>query len=134
MIDVQAQHEAQQPERRHEQEHRDEGQEGLVDDRRDARRQADDGVPVGEQLLHPHADERDHDGGEEAPGADGSPCVWVQPVASDGRLTGAATAALHLHGGNGVWGRETRIGVTTDRLFVLATAVKGDVWSIELGE
>lgn len=63
---------------------------------------------------------------------DGSPCVWVQPVAPDGQLAGAATTALHLHSGNGVWGRQTRVGVTPDRLFVLATAVKGDVWSIEL--
>ena len=65
---------------------------------------------------------------------DGSPCVWVQPLAPDGRLAGAAAVALHLHSGNGVRGDRTRVGVTADRLFVLATAVKGDVWSIELEE
>lgn len=65
---------------------------------------------------------------------DGSPCIWVQPLAPDGRLAGAATPALHLHSGNGVWERHTRLGVSADRLFVLATAVKGDLWSIELGE
>jgi len=65
---------------------------------------------------------------------DGSPCVWVQPLAPDGRLAGAATAALHLHSGNGLWGQKTRVGVTAERVFVLATAVRGDIWSIELGE
>jgi len=65
---------------------------------------------------------------------DGSPCVWAQPVAPDGRLAGPATAALHLHSGKGVLGRDTRIGVIADRLFLLTREVKGDVWSIELGE
>ena len=63
---------------------------------------------------------------------DGSPCVWVQPMAPDGTPAGAATAALHLHSGNGVFGRSTSLGVTADRLYVLLAAVKGDVWSIEL--
>jgi hypothetical protein len=65
---------------------------------------------------------------------DGSPCVWAQPIAPDGRLSGPAIAALHLHSGNGVWGRATSIGVTADRLFVLLTDVKGDIWSIQLEE
>ena len=56
---------------------------------------------------------------------DGSPCVWAQPIAPDGGLAGAAVAALHLHSGNGVWGRNTGIGVTADRLFVLTTAGQG---------
>jgi len=63
---------------------------------------------------------------------DGSPCVWAQPIAPDGRPAGPATAALHLHSDNGVWGRSTHIGVTPDRLFVLLTEVKGDIWSIQL--
>jgi hypothetical protein len=63
---------------------------------------------------------------------DGSQCVWAQPFAPDGNLTGAATAVLHLHSGNGALGHQTRIGVTSDRLFVLLTEVKGDVWSIKL--
>ena len=44
------------------------------------------------------------------------------------------SAALHLHSGNGVWGRDTGIGVTADRLFVLLAEVKGDIWSIQLEE
>jgi Tol biopolymer transport system component len=63
---------------------------------------------------------------------DGSPCVWVQPVAADGALAGAATAALHLHGGKGLYGRSTRIGVTADRLFVLLSQLKGDIWAVDL--
>jgi hypothetical protein len=63
---------------------------------------------------------------------DGSPCVWAQPIAPDGGLAGAAVAALHLHSGNGVWGRNTSIGVTMDRLFVLLAEVRGDIWSIQL--
>jgi Tol biopolymer transport system component len=63
---------------------------------------------------------------------DGSPCVWVQPLDADGRLAGPASAALHLHSGNGVVGRMTSIGVTNDRLFLLLTRTKGDIWSIEL--
>jgi len=63
---------------------------------------------------------------------DGSPCVWAQPFARDGNLTGAATAVLHLHSGNGALGRQTRIGVTSDRLFVLLSEVKGEVMSIKL--
>jgi Tol biopolymer transport system component len=63
---------------------------------------------------------------------DGSPCVWAQPIAPDRKLAGAATPVLHLHSGNGVVGRTTGIGVTTDRLFVLLTEFKGDVWSINL--
>jgi Tol biopolymer transport system component len=65
---------------------------------------------------------------------DGSPCVWAQPLAPDGGPAGAPTAALHLHSGNGVFGRTTGIGVTPDRLFVLLNEVKGDVWSIQLEE
>jgi hypothetical protein len=65
---------------------------------------------------------------------DGSPCVWAQPIAPDGGLAGAAVAALHLHSGNGVWGRNTSIGITRDRLFVLLAEVKGDIWSIQLEE
>jgi Tol biopolymer transport system component len=63
---------------------------------------------------------------------DGSPCVWAQPFAPDGTLSGAASAVLHLHSGNGVFGRMTSIGVTTDRLFLLLIELKGDVWSIDL--
>ena len=63
---------------------------------------------------------------------DGSPCVWAQPTAPDGEATGSASAILHLHSGNGVWGRQTSIGVTADRLFLLTQEVKGDIWSIEL--
>ncbi len=63
---------------------------------------------------------------------DGSPCVWVQPFDVDGRPAGPASAALHLHSGNGVVGRMTTIGVTHDRLFLLLTRIKGDIWSIEL--
>ena len=65
---------------------------------------------------------------------DGSPCIWAQPIAPDGRLAGPAIAALHLHSGIGVFalGIGTGIGVTTDRLFLLTHEVKGDVWSIEL--
>lgn len=63
---------------------------------------------------------------------DGSPCVCAQPFAPDGKLAGAATPVLHLHFGNGVVERTTRIGVTTDRLFLLLTELKGDVWSISL--
>jgi dipeptidyl aminopeptidase/acylaminoacyl peptidase len=63
---------------------------------------------------------------------DGSPCVWVQPIAANGRLAGPAAAALHLHAGNGVFGRSTLIGATADRLFVLLTRFKGDVWAIDL--
>ena len=47
------------------------------------------------------------------------------------RSPGAATAILHLHTGNGVKGSIT-IGATADRLFVLLTEVKGDVWAINL--
>jgi eukaryotic-like serine/threonine-protein kinase len=65
---------------------------------------------------------------------DGSPCVWAQPVAPEGRLAGPAGAALHLHSGRGAFGRDTTIGVTADRLFLLTAEVKGDVWSVELGE
>jgi Tol biopolymer transport system component/predicted Ser/Thr protein kinase len=63
---------------------------------------------------------------------DGSPCVWAQPVAPDGKAAGAPAAVLHLHSGLGAWGRGTGIGVTADRLFVLLSEVKGDIWSIEL--
>jgi hypothetical protein len=63
---------------------------------------------------------------------DGSPCVWVQPVAADGALAGAATVALHLHAGKGLYGRTTRIGATADRLFVLLSQLKGDVWAVDL--
>ncbi len=65
---------------------------------------------------------------------DGSPCVWAQPLGREGRVSGPAVAALHLHSGKGVWGRDTRIGVTADRLFVLTRDTRGDVWSVELGE
>jgi Tol biopolymer transport system component/predicted Ser/Thr protein kinase len=63
---------------------------------------------------------------------DGSPCVWVQPIAADGALAGAATVALHLHAGKGLYGRTTRIGATADRLFVLLSQLKGDVWAVDL--
>ncbi len=63
---------------------------------------------------------------------DGSPCVWVQSFAPDGKLAGAASAVLHLHSGNGISVRNMSIGVTTDRLFLLLTEFKGDVWSINL--
>jgi len=63
---------------------------------------------------------------------DGSPCIWAQSFAPDGNLAGAASAVLHLHSGNGVEGRMTEIGVTRDRLFLLLTELKGDVWSINL--
>ena len=63
---------------------------------------------------------------------DGSPCVWAQPIAPDGTLAGAANAVLHLHSGQGIYGFGTTIGVTADRLFVLLSEVKGDIWSIEL--
>ena len=63
---------------------------------------------------------------------DGFPCVWVQPVAADGALAGASTAALHLHGGNGLYGRSTRVRVTADRLFVLLSQLKGDIWAVDL--
>jgi serine/threonine protein kinase/Tol biopolymer transport system component len=63
---------------------------------------------------------------------DGSPCVWVQSIGPDGRIDGDAVPALHLHSGNGVFGPMTGIGVTTDRLFLLLSEFKGDVWSIDL--
>jgi len=63
---------------------------------------------------------------------DGSPCVWVQLFAPDGKLAGAASPVLHLHSGNGIFGRMTEIAVTSDRLFLLLTELKGDVWSINL--
>ena len=47
------------------------------------------------------------------------------------RSPGAATAILHLHTGNGVKG-STKIGATADRLFVLLTELKADVWAINL--
>lgn len=52
----------------------------------------------------------------------------------DGKLAGAATAVLYLHSGNRVSEMFDSMGVTTDRLFVLLTELKGDVWSIELGQ
>jgi len=53
-------------------------------------------------------------------------------LSPDGTLAGAANAVLHLHSGQGVYGFDTTIGVTADRLFVLLSEVKGDIWSIEL--
>jgi eukaryotic-like serine/threonine-protein kinase len=63
---------------------------------------------------------------------DGSPCVWVQAVARDGRLAGPAYPALHLHSGMGAFGVVTWIGVTADRLFLLTVEVKSELWSAEL--
>jgi hypothetical protein len=63
---------------------------------------------------------------------DGSPCVWVQPLGADGRPAGTASAVLHLHSGNGRWGRMTTIGVTSDRLFLLLSRPKGDIWAVDL--
>jgi len=63
---------------------------------------------------------------------DGFPCVWEQPIASDGTPDGAAFAALHLHPGSGVFAEPDNIGVANNRLYVLRTDIKGDVWSIKL--
>lgn len=51
----------------------------------------------------------------------------------DGKLVAAATAVLHLHSGSGAKG-SINVGVTTDRIFVLPTELKGDVWSINLDQ
>jgi len=63
---------------------------------------------------------------------DGFPCIWAQPVAPDGTPRGAAFPALHVHPGSGIFTAYDNIGVANNKLFVLRTDVKGDVWSIQL--
>jgi eukaryotic-like serine/threonine-protein kinase len=63
---------------------------------------------------------------------DGAPCVWSQPVSPEGRPAGGARPALHIHSGRGLNGRTTTIGVTVDRLYLLLSEYKGDIWAVQL--
>jgi len=63
---------------------------------------------------------------------DGFPCVWRQPIAPDGAPAGPPVAALHLHPGSNIFSPYNNIAVAGDRIFLLVTEVKGDIWSVTL--
>jgi Tol biopolymer transport system component/tRNA A-37 threonylcarbamoyl transferase component Bud32 len=62
---------------------------------------------------------------------DGFPCVWAQPIAPDG-TPGAAFPALHLHPGSSIFTEADNIAIASNKLFVLRTDIRGDIWSIKL--
>jgi hypothetical protein len=68
-----------------------------------------------------------------ASASDGFICIWVQRFAADGAPEGEPVAAFHNHAPPNmhIFG-VSRMSATRDRLYMLLSDFKGDLWSLKL--